>query len=226
MTGTFINAGAIIAGGSVGLFFRTKLPERYITITFQALGLFAMILGISMALEGKELLILIFSIVLGGLIGEYLKLANRINQFGEYLKRKLKTKQGNFAEGMITAFLLYCMGSLTILGAIEEGLGNTPNLLMAKALMDGVSSVALTAAMGYGVIFSIVPLIIYQGGLTLLTYALGDYFNKAIISEITAVGGLMLLALGLSILDIKKINVTNFIPAIVLVVILGYLFIV
>jgi len=224
MIGTLVNAGAIIAGGILGIFFRSKFPERYVKITFQAIGLFTLFLGVSMALKGRELLIIIFSMVLGGIFGEWMQLDKRINSLGESLKSRLKSKQGNFAEGMVTAFLLYCMGSLTILGAIEEGLGNPPNLLMAKSLLDGVSAIALAAALGYGVLFSIIPLLIYQGGLTLLTYTLGNYFNQLIIDELTAVGGLMLLGLGLSILEIKKINVTNFLPALVVVVVLGYLF--
>jgi len=225
MTGTLINAGAIILGGIIGVFFRSRLPERFVKITFQAIGLFTLFLGVSMALKGSELLIIIFSMVLGGILGEWMKLDKRINAMGEKMKARLKSSSGNFAEGMVTAFLLYCMGSLTILGAIEEGLGNPPNLLLAKSLLDGVSAIALSAALGYGVLFSIVPLLIYQGGLTLLTYTLGDYFNQALINELTAVGGLMLLGLGLSILEIKKINVTNFIPALIVVVVLGYLFI-
>ncbi len=225
MTGTLINAGAIILGGIIGVFFRSRLPERFVKITFQAIGLFTLFLGVSMALKGTELLIIIFSMVLGGILGEWMKLDKRINAMGEKMKERLKSSSGNFAEGMVTAFLLYCMGSLTILGAIEEGLGNPPNLLLAKSLLDGVSAIALAAALGYGVLFSIVPLLIYQGGLTFLTYTLGDYFNQALINELTAVGGLMLLGLGLSILEIKKINVTNFLPALIVVVVLGYLFI-
>jgi uncharacterized membrane protein YqgA involved in biofilm formation len=225
MTGTLINAGAIILGGIIGVFFRSRLPERFVKITFQAIGLFTLFLGVSMALKGSELLIIIFSMVLGGILGEWMKLDKRINAMGEQMKARLKSSSGNFAEGMVTAFLLYCMGSLTILGAIEEGLGNPPNLLLAKSLLDGVSAIALSAALGYGVLFSIIPLLIYQGGLTLLTYTLGDYFNQALINELTAVGGLMLLGLGLSILEIKKINVTNFLPALIVVVVLGYLFI-
>jgi hypothetical protein len=154
-----------------------------------------------------------------------MRLEDWVNRFSEKMKNRLSLKGGRFTEGLVTAFLLFCVGSMTILGAIEEGLGDKPNLLLAKSVMDGFSSIALAAAMGIGVIFSIVPLILYQGGLTLAASWAGDYFSELIINELTAVGGIMLLGLGLKILEIKNIKVINMLPSLVIVVILAWLFI-
>lgn len=225
MTGTLINAAAIVVGGSIGLLLHARLPERFSKIVFQGLGLFTLFLGISMALKTNQFLIMIFSILIGSVAGEAMRLEEILNRFGEKLKKKLRLKGGRFTEGLVTSFLLFCVGSMTILGAIEEGLGGEPNLLLAKSVMDGFSSIALAAAMGIGVIFSIIPLIIYQGGLTLAASWAGDYFSGDIINELTAVGGILLLGLGLKILEIKNIKVINMLPALVIVVVLTWIFI-
>lgn len=225
MTGTLINAAAIIVGGSIGLILHSRLPERFSKIVFQGLGLFTLFLGVSMALKTNEFLIMIFSVLIGSVAGEAMRLEDWVNRLSETIKEKLSLKGGRFTEGLVTAFLLFCVGSMTILGAIEEGLGDEPNLLLAKSVMDGFSSIALTAAMGIGVIFSIVPLIIYQGGLTLAASWAGDYFDIAVINELTALGGILLLGLGLKILEIKSIKVINMLPSLVIVVVLAWLFI-
>lgn len=225
MTGTLINAAAILVGGSIGMLLHSRLPDRFSKIVFQGLGLFTLFLGVSMALKTNEFLIMIFSILIGSVAGEAMRLEEWVNGFSEKIKNKFSLKGDRFTEGLVTAFLLFCVGSMTILGAIEEGLGDDPNLLLAKSVMDGFSSIALAAAMGIGVIFSIIPLIIYQGGLTLAASWAGDYFDIAVINELTAVGGILLLGLGLKILEIKNIKVINMLPSLVIVVILAWLFI-
>lgn len=224
MTGTLINAGAIIAGSIIGLMAHSKLPERFVRIVFQGIGLFTLFLGFYMGLKTSNLFLIIISIVLGGIIGELIDLDLQINKLGDRIKLKLKSDHSKFSEGLVTAFLLFCMGSVTILGAIEEGLGNKPNLLLAKSVLDGVSSIALAAAFGYGVAFSIIPLLVYQGGLTLLATYFGDYFSQPIINELTAVGGIILIGLGITILEIKQLKVLNFLPALVIIIILAYFF--
>ncbi|MGE0090635.1 MAG: DUF554 domain-containing protein [Bacteroidales bacterium] len=224
MTGTLINAGAIIAGSIIGLMAHSKLPERFVRIVFQGIGLFTLFLGFYMGLKTSNLFLIIISIVLGGIIGELIDLDLQINKLGDRIKLKIKSDHSKFSEGLVTAFLLFCMGSVTILGAIEEGLGNKPNLLLAKSVLDGVSSIALAAAFGYGVAFSVIPLLIYQGGLTLLATYFGDYFSQPIINELTAVGGIILIGLGITILEIKQLKVLNFLPALVIIIILAYFF--
>ena len=224
MEGTLINAGAIIIGSIIGLIIHSRLPKRIITITFQGIGLFTLFLGFTMATKNSNLLIMIFSIVLGSIIGELIDIDKFMNRFSAWLKNKIKSKNDKFSEGFITAFLLFCMGSLTILGAIEEGLGGVPNLLLAKSVLDGFSSIALSASLGIGVIFSVIPLLIYQGGLTLFASSLQNLFNEILINELTAVGGLLLIGLGINILEIKKFKILNMLPSLVIVVILTYLF--
>ena len=224
MTGTLINAVAILIGSTIGILLNAKLPERFIKIVFQGIGLFTLFIGVYMAMETENLFLMIISIVLGGIIGEGINIEKFVNKFGDRIKNKFKSNNSGFSEGFVTAFLLFCMGSVSILGSIEEGLGNAPNLLLAKAVMDGVSSIALAAAFGVGVTFSIIPLVIYQGGLTLLAAYFGNYFSEIIITELTAVGGLMLIGLGINVLGIKQLKILNMIPALIVIVVLVYFF--
>ncbi len=224
ITGTLINMAAVVVGGSVGLLFHSRLPERITKTFFQAIGLFTLFLGFSMSLKTEKPLLLVFSLIIGALFGTLLKLQERMEQSGVTLQEKLKLKGGKFSEGLVTSFLMFCMGSMTILGAIEEGLGNEPKLLLIKSLMDGFSSIALAAAMGVGVLFSIVPLLIYQGGLTLLAAWFGQSVSELMINEITATGGILLIGLGITILGIKKIDVLNLIPALLIIIPLVYFF--
>jgi hypothetical protein len=224
MLGTLINIVAVIFGSTVGLILHWRLPKKITTIVFQGIGLFTLFLGITMATKTSNFLIMIFSIVIGSIVGELIDIDNYLNRFSEYLKLKMKLKSDKFSEGLITAFLLFCMGSMTILGAIEEGLGGKPNLLLAKSVLDGFSSIALSAALGIGVMFSVVPLLIYQGGLTLFASSLQNFFTEVLINELTAVGGLLLIGLGINILEIKKLKVLNMLPSLIIVIILAYLF--
>jgi len=225
MQGTLINVLAVIIGSLAGLIIHSRLPRKITTITFQGIGLFTIFLGINMASKTNELLIMIFSIVIGSIIGEVIDIDQYISRFSEYLKSKIKSKNTKFSEGFITSFLLFCMGSMTILGTIEEGLGGEPRLLLAKSVLDGFSSIALAASLGIGVLFSAVPLLIYQGGLTLFAGLIGNSFKDVIIIELSAVGGLLLIGLGLNILEIKKLKIANMLPSLVIVVILAYFFI-
>ncbi len=224
MIGTLVNVVAIIIGGSIGLLFRTKIPERMFKIVFQAIGIFTLYLGVSMALKANELLLMVFSLVVGALMGEGLRLEDRVEHLSERLKRKIGSKEDKFSTGFVTAFMLFCLGTLTILGSLEEGMGKEPTLLMTKSVMDGFSAVALAAVMGVGVIFSVIPLLIYQGGLTLLTALFGEVIPELIINEIAGVGGILIIGLGISILEIKKIKVLNMLPAILVEVLLCYIF--
>jgi len=224
MTGTIVNAAAIIGGSLIGMMFHARLPKRVTAIIFQGLGLFTLFLGFTMATETEHFLIMIFSVVLGGITGELLGIDKHIDSFSVFLMNKLKSGNKRFSEGLVTSFILFCVGSMTILGAIEEGLGNPPNLLMTKAILDGFSSIALASALGSGVLFSIEPLLLFQGGLTLLASYWGDFVSPSVIAELTAVGGLLLIGMALKILDIKQIKVINMLPALVFSIFLSYIF--
>jgi len=222
--GTLINAGTVVVGSLVGLFFHAKLPRRLSTVAFQGIGLFTLFIGFSMAAKTRSFIILVFSIVLGAILGELLDIDTYLNRFGELLKRRLKSGNERFAEGMVAAFLLFCMGSMTVLGAIEEGMGGRPNLLAAKSVLDGFASVALSASLGIGVLFSVIPLLLYQGGLTLFAGSLKAAVSGAVVNEITAAGGLILIGLGISILEIKQLKVLNMLPALVIAGVLAGIF--
>ncbi len=225
MIGTFVNVGAVILGSIIGIVLRNKLPEKLTTIAFQAIGLFTIFLGITMAFKTEHYLILIFSLILGSIIGQLLDIDAWLTRISESLKKKWHSKNDKFSEGLVTAFLLFCMGSMTILGAIEEGLGGNPNLLLAKSLLDGFASIALAAALGFGVMLSVIPLLVYQGGLTLCARLFEQSVTLPIINELTAVGGIILIGLGISILEIKKLKVINMLPSLVIVVILTIIFV-
>lgn len=222
--GTIVNILAVLVGGGVGLAIRSRLPERVTTTFFQAIGLFTLFLGFSMALKTSNPLVLVFSLILGALAGSLLRLQDRVEALGQHIQGRLRVKGDKFSEGLVTSFLLFCMGSMTILGAIEEGLGKEPNLLLIKSLMDGFSAIALAATLGIGVLLSVVPMLLYQGGITVLVSLLGSTVSSPMIDEISATGGVLLIGLGISILGIKRIEVLNLLPSLVFVVVLFYFF--
>ncbi|ADE56385.1 MULTISPECIES: DUF554 domain-containing protein [Aminobacterium] len=224
-SGSIVNCLAVIVGSTLGLLFRSRLPQRYINMAFQVLGLFTLFLGFLMAQKTANFLILVFSMVGGGMIGEALDLDGRFSRFSEKVSQRFKTSGQSFAEGFLTSTLLFCIGSMAILGAIEEGLGLYPNLLITKSLLDGVSSLALATSLGGGVLLSAFSVLFYQGGLTLLASSLQPILSESVINEISAAGGLMLIALGLSLLEIKRFKVTNMLPALVIAAILGSFFV-
>ncbi len=223
MTGTLVNALAVVVGSIVGLLIHSRFPPRITRIAFQGIGLFTLFIGMQMALKTQDLLIMIFSILIGAVAGELLGLEKGITRMSDWLKTKVHSRNEKFTEGLVTAFLLFCMGSMTILGAIEEGMSGKPDLLLAKSVLDGFSSIALSASLGAGVLFAVVPLLIYQGGLTLLAGQLGTVLSPPVVNEITATGGLLLIGLGINILEIRKIQVLNMIPALLVAGVLAWL---
>ena len=225
MIGTLINFCTVIIGSLIGLKIKNKLPNRIIKTVIQSIGLFTIFIGIYMAIKTSNILIIIISIFIGSIIGELINIEKYINKFAEKLKDKISIKNEKFSEGFITAFLLYCIGSMTIIGAIEEGLlGRTSNILISKSILDGFSSIILASTMGIGVLFSAFPLLVFQGGLTIFAGSLKNIFTEIMINETTAVGGLILIGLGINILEIKKINIINMLPSLIIVIILSFLF--
>lgn len=222
MFGTLVNVCAVIIGSCIGVGIHSTLPKRIIDITFQGIGLFTLVLGISMAIKTTHYLIMIVSIVSGSIIGELVDIEKAVNTFSEKMKDKIKSKDNTFSEGVITASLLYCTGSMAILGAIEEGLGGEPHLLLAKSVLDGVTSIFLASSLGVGVLFSALPLLIYQGGITIGAGLLQPVLTENIITELTAVGGVLLVGLGITLLEIKQVKIMNMLPSLVIAVFLAY----
>ena len=216
MLGTIINVGTVVAGSGIGLLLKKGLPDKYSTIYFQAVGLFTLVLGIQMSLKITAPLLVVFSLIAGGLTGEYFRLEERMNSLGDTIKAKFKLGSDRFTEGLITAFLLFCMGSMSILGPVEEGLtGNISELLKAKSLMDGFSAILLASALGIGVLFSTVPLLIYQGGITLFVMFIGKNIPEFYINEISVIGGILLIGLSFDLLNVKKLHILNLLPSLV-----------
>lgn len=223
-SGSILNALAIVAGSLAGLALHSRLPEKYTSITFQGLGLLTLFLGVHMAQRTQSFLVMAFSIVGGALLGEFLDLDGGLNRIGEWTKEKIRSKNEKFTEAFVASSLLYCVGSMAILGAIEEGLGEFPKLFVTKSLMDGMASAAMAASMGPGILFSAVPVLLYQGGMTLLAGAVQSVMTGPVVDEVSAVGGLLLLGIGFNILEIKKIKVVNMLPALLFAGVLASFF--
>ncbi|GAB6008165.1 DUF554 domain-containing protein [Dysgonomonas reticulitermitis] len=234
MIGTLVNTGAIIAGSAVGLLIHTRLPQKMIDLIFQGIGLFICVIGISMSLKSGNMILIIVSIVTGSLIGQGIDIDKYLRRSAGYLQKKGRRKspqntaesgaESRFNEGFITSSVLFCVGSMSILGAIEDGMGQTPNLLLTKSIIDGISSVALASSFGFCIMFSSIPVLIYQGGLTLFATFVMRYMSEPMIADMTSVGGILLIGLAINILKIKDINVTNMLPALPVAVILSWLF--
>ena len=225
MIGTLVNTVAVLVGGTIGLLLKKNMPERVTSIYFQAVGLFTLAIGISMAVKMDHFLIVVGSLAIGSLLGEWMNLEAGAERMSEYLKKSFRIGSDKFSEGLITAFLLFCIGSMTILGTIQEGTGGSSDLLFTKSLMDFFSAMLLASAFGLGVIVSAIPLLIFQGLLTLLAMYASSFFTPAIIQGLTSVGGILLIGLGINILEIKKLRIMNMLPALLVVVLLLWVFV-
>lgn len=227
MVGTLVNAGAIVVGSIVGIAIHSRLPGKMIDIVFQGVGLFTLAIGISMSLHAQSMVLVVVSVVAGAVIGQALDIDKYVQKMGKGIQNKYSGKDtatgDRFSEGFVTASVLFCVGSMSILGAIEDGMGNTPNLLYTKSIMDGVSAIALASSFGVAIAFSSVPVLIYQGGLTLFAAFIMRYMSDSMTENMTAVGGILLIGLAINILKIKGISVTNMLPSLIIIVLLSYL---
>lgn len=223
-TGALVNAGAIILGSAIGLALHGRFAERFRLIVFQGLGLCVLLIGLQMALTGKNPLILIFSILLGGLLGEGLRLDMAFERLGNRAKATLRSGNPDFTEGLITSSLIFCIGAMAIVGSFDEGIRGDATVLFTKSILDGFASVALAATFGSGVLFSFIPVLLYQASLTLFASMFQEHFSPLVISQLTATGGLLIMGIGLTLLDIKRINLSNLLPSLVIVVFLTLLF--
>jgi uncharacterized membrane protein YqgA involved in biofilm formation len=217
MIGTLINTAAIIAGSAAGVALKKNFPEKYETVFFDTVGLFTLLLGVKMSLDISSPVLILLALIAGGFAGERMRLSVRVEQFGAWLKSKTGVANGRFSEGLTAGMLLFCMGSMGVIGAIEEGFGKTSDLLLVKSALDFISSFMLASALGVGVLYSAVPLLVYQGGITLLVSLMGRSVPDEIIAGITVTGGIMLTGLGINLLKIKKIEIVNLMPALVFI---------
>ena len=220
--GTIANAAAIVAGSLVGLIMHGRFPENVRTIVFQALGLAVMLIGLQMALKMDRPLIMVFSLVLGGIAGELLRVEDRLEALGERLKGALRSRNALFTDGFVSASILYCVGSMAILGALDDGLRNDPTILLTKATLDGFAAIALASTYGVGVMFSAVPILIYQGAMTLAAGSVRAFVTPQLLGSLTAVGGLLIVAIGINLLGLARIKVGNLLPALVAAALLSF----
>lgn len=214
LLGSIANAAAIIVCGIIGSFLKKGLPKRYGDLVIASLGFFTVMLGVSFAMKTQHPLVVIFSLLIGAAIGEWIDIEKRMDNLGNSVQEKLKGFKGNFSQGFVTASLLFCVGSMAIMGSLQSGLTNNHSTLYTKAVMDGVISVVFASTLGIGVAASAVPVFIYQGAITLLASFLQPYLSPEVVLEMTAVGGILLMGVGSNILEIKKVKVGNLIPAI------------
>jgi uncharacterized membrane protein YqgA involved in biofilm formation len=220
--GTLINGATVVAGSLLGLLLQQFFTPEIEKIVFQAIGLGTILIGLKMALRLPDgyMLVIIFSMILGGIFGELIHLDDWMYGLSEKLKNSLGLTESRFSEGLITAFLLFCIGSMTIVGAIEEGLNQNRELLIVKSTLDGFSSIALSASFGIGVLFSVIPLLLFQGGLTLGSKKLSRIFDQTTIDVLSSIGGILIIGISINILGLGKINLENLLPSLLLSVLL------
>ena len=225
--GTLINTGTILVGGAVGYFIGHRIPDTMRVLVMQVVGLATVIMGIQSAMDTHNLVFPLVGTVFGAVIGELLKIEERLESVGEWLKKKFSrdsSDESTFVKGFVTATLLFCIGPLTILGAIEDASGKTPQLYIIKGTLDGFLTIVFVAAYGVGAIFSAVSVFITQGLLTLGGTGIDAILTDRMRTELFATGGFLVLAIGIQLLDIKRIKLGSLLPALVVTPVLVALF--
>ena len=222
MIGNIVNTISILIGGSLGLFIGDKISESLKNIVMQGLSLAVLLIGLKMALQTKDITVVIFSLVLGGLLGELLSIKGNLDRFGNWIETKLGN-ENEIAAGFVHTSLIYCVGAMAITGAIQDGLGN-PSTLYSKSLLDGFSAIAFSSTLGPGVLISALSVFLYQGSIALLAGWAEQILIDPVITEMTAVGGLLIVAIAFNLLEIVNIKVGNLLPAIFISIFLVYLF--
>ncbi len=214
MLSTIVNVIAIIAGSLLGIIIKRGIKEEYKNTIMDGIGLAVVIIGIMGAIESKNIMLVIASIVVGSIIGEMLKIETRLDNLGMSLQNRFGGKDSNFAKGFVTASLVYCVGAMAIVGSLEAGIQGNHETIFAKSILDGISAIIFSSTLGIGVAFSSIPVLVYQGSITLLANLVKDLLTPEVINEMSAVGSILIMAIGINILGIKKLKVGNMLPAI------------
>ncbi|MGM9924404.1 MAG: DUF554 domain-containing protein [Bacillus sp. (in: firmicutes)] len=228
LLGTLVNGLLIVGGTLIGINFRNIQEKVRETVMF-AIGLAVIIIGLQMGLKSEQFLVVIISLVLGAVIGEYIDLDDKLNRLGTWLEVKLQMNEGNYiAQGFVTSTLIFVIGAMAVLGALDSGIRGNHDILYTKGIIDGFTAIILASTLGIGVIFSAVPVIVYQGTIALFATQITKVVPQALldffIAEMTAAGGIMIVAIGLNIMGLTKIRVANLLPAILLVAVLSAVF--
>lgn len=216
--GIWANFATVIIGGLIGTMLRGGIKERYRQSINAGLALCVLLIGMSGALETSNMLAVIVSIVIGTVLGELLRIEKGIDRVGMWAQQRFAKGDAGFATGFVNATLLFCVGAMAVVGSLEAGLSNKPDTLLAKAALDGVSSIIFGSTFGIGVVFSAIPLTVYQGGIALLSGVLAPFLTDALIAEMSAVGSILIIALSMNMLELTKerIRVGNMLPAILI----------
>lgn len=216
MLGTIVNALAIIGGSLVGFLFKGGIPDRINDTIMKGLALCILVIGITGAIKSENMIVVICSIVTGALIGEAIDIDRRLVKFGDAIETRLQGKGGKISEGFVTASLVYCVGAMAIVGSLNSGLKGDNSILFTKAMLDGISAIMFTSTLGIGVALSGVSVFIYQGAITLSASLLqGILTQQAVITEVSAVGSVLIMGLGFNMLGLTKIKVANLLPAVI-----------
>jgi uncharacterized membrane protein YqgA involved in biofilm formation len=212
-TGTAVNVAAVVAGSLLGGWLGHLVPERVRKTLLVGLGFSTLLIGMQLALSSRQILAVIGGLIIGGALGELAGIEAGLAAFGARLQRRF-SGAGDVAEAFVTASLLYCVGAMAVMGSIQDGLGGEPTILYAKSALDGVASIALASTLGYGVILSVIPLALYQGGITLAATTLQPLLTDPVVREMNAVGGLLIVGIAIELLGIKKLPVGNLLPGV------------
>ncbi|ADL43471.1 protein of unknown function DUF554 [Caldicellulosiruptor obsidiansis OB47] len=228
--GTIVNAVLVVVGSILGLTLKSGIPERFKTTIMQAISLSVIFIGISGVLQGmfkvlsngkidrQFIMLMIFSLVIGGVFGEILKIEDFLESFGERIKmsisRFIKSENSKFTEGFVTASLVFCVGAMAIVGSLEDGLEHNYSILFAKSILDGITSIIFSATLGIGVMFSSIAILLYQGSITLLAGFVKPFLTDTVVLQMSMVGSVLIFAIGLNMLGVSKIKVGNLLPAI------------
>lgn len=223
MFGTIVNSLAIIIGALSGVILRNGIKDEYKNTIMDGIGLSVLVIGIMGAIKTENIILIVGSIVLGSIFGEMIGIENKLDRFGLKMEKKFGKGDANFSKGFVMASLVYCIGAMAIIGALESGLTGNHETLFAKSILDGISAIIFASTLGIGVAFSAIPVFIYQGGITLLANTINSLLTTNMINEMSAVGGVLILAIGINQLGLKKIRIGSMLPAI-LVPIIYYLF--
>ena len=222
MTGVLINVIAVIIGSSLGLILRERIPYRVALASQTALGFCIIVIGFKMAMQSQNPVLFLVCLALGGAAGAALQIDNNLEKFGTWLQKRLSTKkESTFVQGFLTASILYCTGAMAIVGSIEAGAHNVNDILIAKSMLDGIISISLATLYGSGVMFSSLTILIYQGAIALAAARLFGISEPVVLNEISGVGGVLVLMLGISMARLRRIPVADYLPAIVFIVILA-----
>ncbi len=214
MIGNLANAFAIILGSLIGVFLKDRFKESYKDTIMNGIGLAVLVIGISGAIKTENMLLVVASLVIGSILGEWLRIENKLESLGKFIENKVGKGTSNISNGFVTASLIYCVGAMAIVGSLESGLTGNNGTLFVKAILDGVTAIIFASTLGIGVAFSAASVFAYQGIITLTANIMKVFLSDPVIVEMSAVGGILIMGIGVNLLGIKKVRIGNMLPAI------------